>query len=185
MYCSALLRVVTAPVFSNKKNPPASFYAQSPPLLCTGQNPRVPGFHWASFTTIPKPVQHTEEKAVPLVRDEELELSHMGRILGEDDVTRKLAWGKPEGEVWWLIQLELSMDPETRWEPSAPELGGRDRALQMTAERSDLQAPESTTAGEGFGSKSFSCRSTRKVKDWSRFPGSAVSLELMPFVSGQ
>lgn len=41
----------------------------------------------------------------------------MGRILGEDDVTCELAWGKPEGEVWWLIQLELSMDPEMRREP--------------------------------------------------------------------
>lgn len=88
----------------------------------------------------------------------------MGRILGEDNVTCELAWGKPEGEVWWLVQLELSMDPETRWEPSAPELGGRDCALQTTAERSDLQAPESTAAGERFGSKSFSCHTKKKVK---------------------
>lgn len=49
----------------------------------------------------------------------------MGRILGEDDVTCKLAWGKPEREVWWLIQLEFSMDPETRKEPSAAAPGGQ------------------------------------------------------------
>lgn len=43
----------------------------------------------------------------------------MGRILGEDDVTCELAWGKPEREVWWLIQLELSVDPVRRKELSA------------------------------------------------------------------
>lgn len=41
----------------------------------------------------------------------------MGRILGEDDVSCELAWRKPEREVWWLIQLELSVDPEIRREP--------------------------------------------------------------------
>lgn len=45
MHCSALLRAVTAPISSNKKSPPASFHAQSPPLLCTGKDPRVPGLH--------------------------------------------------------------------------------------------------------------------------------------------
>lgn len=48
----------------------------------------------------------------------------MGRILGEDDVTCELAWGKPEGEIWWFIQLELSVDPEMRKEPSAAVPGG-------------------------------------------------------------
>lgn len=50
----------------------------------------------------------------------------MGRILGEDDVSCELAWRKPEGEVWWLIQLELSVDPEIRREPSAPVPGEKE-----------------------------------------------------------
>lgn len=50
--------------------------------------------------------------AVPVVWDKELELPNMGRIFGEDDVSCELARGEPEREIWRLIQLELSMNPE-------------------------------------------------------------------------
>lgn len=64
----------------------------------------------------------------------------MGRILGEDDVTCELAWGKPEGEVWWLIQLELSMDPEMRKEPSAA-VSGRENASRAADDSREKLSP--------------------------------------------
>jgi len=62
----------------------------------------------------------------------------VGRILGEDDVTSELAWGKPEGEVWWLIQLKLSVDPEMRKEPSAAVPGAENGSCTADDSREKL-----------------------------------------------
>lgn len=63
--------------------------------------------------------ENERERAVPVVRNKEPEVPDVGRVLGQDNVTCELPWGKPEREVWWLVQLEFSVDPERREEPSA------------------------------------------------------------------
>ena len=108
----------------------------------------------------------------------------MGRILGEDDVTCELAWGKPEGEVWWLVQLELSVDPETRKEPSAAVPGGENGSSIADDSREKFSPGtrnDEAKLGQRFSSKSFSCHTMKRVKDWSRSPGSGSSPISVPF----
>lgn len=57
----------------------------------------------------------------------------MGRVLGQDNVTCELPRGEPEGEVWWLVQLEFSVDPARREEPSAGTLHCRDSREKLSA----------------------------------------------------
>lgn len=46
-----------------------------------------------------------------MVGHEEPEVTDVGGIFGEDDVAGELARREPEGEIGWLAELELGMDP--------------------------------------------------------------------------
>lgn len=48
---------------------------------------------------------------LPVIGHEEPEVTNVGGIFGEDDVTGELARGEPEGEVGGFTELELGMDP--------------------------------------------------------------------------
>lgn len=76
--------------------------------------------------------RNERETAVPVVRNKEPEVPDVGRVLGQDNVTCELPRGKPEGEVWWLVQLEFSVDPERKEEPSAGILHCRDRREKLS-----------------------------------------------------
>lgn len=39
-----------------------------------------------------------------------MKVANMRCIFREDDVTGELAWGEPEGKVWNIVELELSMN---------------------------------------------------------------------------
>lgn len=54
-----------------------------------------------------------------MVGHKEPEVADVGGIFGEDDVPGELAGREPEGEVRWLTELELGVDPggeEPGWE---------------------------------------------------------------------
>lgn len=159
----------------------------APLLQRTGlQSPCIPlGFIYNSPQVCLAP--RKGEAAVPVVRDEELKLSDVGGILGEDDVTCELAWGKPEREARRFVQLELSVDSAMRKEPSAAVPGGENES-RIADDSGQKSSPGTTNdeakLGQRFSSKSFSGHTMKRIKDWSRSLGSGSSPMSMLFRTG-
>lgn len=157
-------RAVTSLISSHKKS---HQHSPSPANNRIPEPPRSSGLHLQQSSSLFS-TQEGREAAVPVVRDEELELSDVGGILGEDDVTCELARGKPEREARWLVQLELSVDSAMRKEPSAAVPGGENES-RIADDSREKSSPGTTNyeakLGQRFSSKSFLGHTMKRVKD--------------------
>lgn len=48
---------------------------------------------------------------LPVIGHEKPEVTNVCSIFGQDDMASELARREPEGEIRWLTELELSVDP--------------------------------------------------------------------------
>lgn len=68
----------------------------------------------SEFQTVQNSKGTCQSKVSPVIRNVEVKVSDVRGVFRKDDVPRELTGSEPEREVWDLVELELSVNPDQK-----------------------------------------------------------------------